>query len=218
MTEDSGDGDAVRLSGLSASRTIVMPNARRARLIRLLRLFLPIAALGIVALVLALPRMDQIKPVAQPAGARRTASTNELVNPHYEGTDASGQPYTATAIKAVQSAGNPDILLLDQPRGHAISGGRALDGRADKGTYHQQERLLYLEDNVQAHDAYGNHMEGSRLSVDLDNHRASTDMPVRGDGPDASIAASGLQADMATGTLIFTGPATLTLKHALKGF
>ena len=33
----------------------------------------------------------------------------------------------------------------------------------------------------------------------------------------ASIAATGLQADGATGTLIFTGPATLTLKRASKG-
>lgn len=215
MTDDpAAKQQPERLSSLAASRPVAPPNAGYTRFVRILRLCLPVAALAIVAVMIALPKMDQIKPTPPPANKTKQASTNELVNPHYEGVDSNGQPFTATAIKAVQSAGDPDILFLDRPQGHAISGGRHLDGRADKGTYRQQERFLLLEGHVQAHDEFGNHMEGSRLSVDLDNHRASTDAPVTGDGPDATIQASGLQADSVTGTLIFTGPATLTLKHA----
>ncbi len=191
------------------------------RMVRTLRLILPVLALLIVGVVFAWPKMDEIKPaLTQETAPQKKTGSNELIKPKYQGLDNSGQPYTVTADRAVQSTGDPDAVLLDQPRGQTkLTDGDIIYVQAVNGTYRQKAQRLTLENDVRLRNAQGYHMEGQRVTVDMDAHKAWTDLPVRGAGPSGTIEATGLQADTTTGILVFTGPATLVLTHAgMKGF
>jgi lipopolysaccharide export system protein LptC len=190
------------------------------RRVRRLRLLLPIIALIIVGVVFAWPKMDQIKPevVAATAPHKQTGS-NELIKPKFMGQDSNNQPYTVTADSAVQSTEDPDAILLEQPRGHtALADGMTVEVQSAKGAYRQKAQRLTLENNVRLSNSQGYYLDGSRVTVDMITHKAWSDQPVQGAGPAGTIRATGLQADTTTGVLVFTGPATLTLNDAMKGF
>jgi lipopolysaccharide export system protein LptC len=216
MAEDTPDPDAnrSRLSQLSATRTIEAGNPGYTRLVRLLKLLLPLAALSIVAVVMAWPNMNQVKTAAQKPAPSQQEGSNQLIHPRFAGEDDKHEPYTVVAKTAVQSAGDPDIVLLDHPVGHmTLAGGTILDGDSIKGTYHQKAQLLLLEGDVHLRNSQGYHGTTDRLLVDMHGHKTSTDTPVAGDGPGASIQATGLRGDQETGILVFTGPARLVLKN-----
>jgi lipopolysaccharide export system protein LptC len=221
MTDDTPPGEDRRdRLGQLSGRPQQAVNHTYTRRVRQLRLLLPILALIIVGVVFAWPQMGQIRPEQAPASQpHKRAGSNELIKPKFTGQDSNDQPYIVTAESAVQSADDPDAVLLDRPHGHTTTDdGITVDVQAAKGTYRQKAQRLTLEDDVRLSNDQGYRLDGTRVTVDMVAHKAWSDQPVQGQGPAGTIKATGLQADTDTGVLVFTGPATLTLTHAMKGF
>jgi lipopolysaccharide export system protein LptC len=208
-----------RLTRMAGTREVRPGNPYYTRFVRTLKLVLPLIALALVGMVMAWPKMNTIPPVpSSTPPAQQQVNSNELLHPRFQGEDSKNQHFVVTADRAIQSARDPDVLLLDQPRGHyVLTNGTVLDAEAVKGAFRQHAQRLLLEEKVVLHQNQGYIMRTERLMVDTGTKRSWTDLPVRGDGPAASIVATGLQSDNENGTLIFTGPATLTLKQGMGG-
>ena len=143
---------------------------------------------------------------------------DELVEPRYEGADDRNQPFSVTAARAVQSAQDPDLVLLELPQAQALASGGTQLGVTAKAGHDQQksQKLLLTGDVVLTQDAdYEFHTE--KLLVFLKDRQAISDQPVSGKGPQGTLHASGMQAEGGKNLLIFTGPVKLVLNGSLKG-
>ncbi len=189
------------------------------RFVRMMRLLLPLAAVGIVGIVVSWPRVEErmtAPPVVAPE--QQTVGQNELINPRFESQDSKAQPYTITAARAVQSSANPDIVFLEKPVGDInLSDGAWIAAEAVKGAFDQKAQTLNLEGHVKLFHDKGYEMVTEKLLVDMAARTAVSDMDVAAQGPAGTLAASGVKADTTKGTVVFTGPVTLTLNNGVEG-
>ncbi len=186
--------------------------------VRWMRLVLPLAALGIVALLFTWSNLQEetALPVQEQAEAR-TIGKNELVNPRFESTDEKKQPYTITARRAIQGESNEDLIILEKPVADMIlNNGSWVAIEADKGAYRQDVQRLLLQGNVRLFHDRGYQMETARLHVNLDENYAWSEMDIYGQGPAGTLEAKGLKANNKTGHLIFMGPARLVLNRSIS--
>lgn len=189
---------------------------RHSTIVRRMRLLLPIAALGVVVIlmtwksentpVVAVPR-EEISP--------QTVSQNELINPKFQSEDTSGQPYSITADKATQNAEDMDTLQLQKPVADiTLKSGGWVSLKAATGQYKQEGRDLSLDGQVEIHHDSGYEIQTEKMNIDVKDQIITSDTPVTGHGPSGEISASGLSVDGNNKTVIFTGPAKLTLHKA----
>lgn len=215
------DADRQRLSrfGAPSGRALAADGARYSKYVRILRLALPLVAIGIVGLLLSWPRVEAtMEPVPREAVVPDTVGKNELVNPRFESTDEKNQPFTVTATRAVQSARDPSVVLLESPAADiTLTDGTILGAAAARGAYRQNADRLLLQGNVTLTQNEGYEVVTDKLLVNLKNREAWSDAPVAGRGPAGTLAATGLQAHGESGRLVFTGPVRLVLNRRIGG-
>lgn len=186
------------------------------RFIRYMRFILPLAALGLIAVVIAWPEVEDKIVIVEKKKLIPESKTeigeNELLNPHFTTTDAQQQPVNVTAARAIQNQENPDLLKLDKPNADLkMKNGSNVKIESLQGTYEQKTEKLFLQDNVKIHHESGYVLEAEELRVDMKTREAFSDKTVHVKGPDAKVIATGLEGNVENGILIFKGPATLTL-------
>lgn len=189
------------------------------RLIRWLRLALPLTALAIAAIVFTWsgPRQSLLTADMKPE-LKKTIGKNELVSPRFENTDAQNRPYTLTAQRAVQDEQDGNIVILDKPVGDMmLDNGHWVAMESAEGIFQQSERKLLLRGNVRLFHDGGYQLDTPELHIDVQNNTALSDKDVYGQGPEGTIEAKGLEGDNVKGTLIFKGPAKLVLNTEAMG-
>lgn len=208
-----------KLSQLTRPQKRRMPGKAYTRLVRFLRLALPLAALAIIAVLFSWPQMDDTLSTAQNETLLpQTTSRNELLNPRFESADEKNQPFTITARRALQNDEDPDVILLDKPMADiTLNNGAWLAAEAMRGAYRQDAEKLKLTGNVVLFHDKGYEMKTEELLVDLKNRLARTNVAVYGQGPAGTIEAEGVQAYSEGGKLIFTGPVRLVLNRTIEG-
>lgn len=196
------------------------------KIIRWMRLALPLAALAIAAIVFSWsgPRESLLTRTA-PVEFKKTIGKNELVSPRFENTDAENRPYTMTAERAVQDETDGNIVILENPKADMqMEDNHWIAMEATEGIFQQEERKLLLRGNVRLFRDGGYQLETPELHLDIANSTALSEKDVHGQGPEGTLEAKGLQGDNIKGTLIFKGPAKLVLntksgsKSGLRGF
>lgn len=188
--------------------------------IRWMKIVLPLTALGIVAALFSWNsvRRDAIVPAQEKDRTARDVGRNELLAPRFESLDDKGQPYTVTAVRAVQDGGEEDMVLLEGPVADMfLNGGNWVAAEALRGAFAQKSQRLLLKGGVTLYHDRGYTMEMPELDVDLQASAAWTSTAVRGHGPAATLEAKGLRAEAETGRLVFNGPARLVLYETDSG-
>lgn len=191
---------------------------RYTKFVRSMRLILPLAALGLIALLMAWPRMeDTMMDVAQESMAPKVAGRNELINPRYESHDQKNRPFVVTAARAVQSMRDPQAVILESPAAEiAVRDGRSVTLHAAQGAYRQKAEKLFLNEAVSiTYDGYM--LDLDKALIDLKAYNAWSDQPVHGQGPAGTLEASGLELNGIKGVLVFTGPIRLVLREKIAG-
>lgn len=218
---DGKKPDGKRLAALDALRPVRRSfSPSYSRFVRTMRLALPLAAAAIIVLLLSWPRIEKTMETASGAALPPppAAAQNELLAPRFESADSENRPFTVTADRAVQSARESDLVLLDRPRASILlRDGVRLSAEAEKGSYRQKEGRLLLQGRVRLLHDGGYTAETEKVLVSLKERKAWADLPVSGQGPAGTLQASGFQADSGAGTLVFTGPARLVLNRTLGG-
>lgn len=188
---------------------------RSSRLVRGIRLVLPVVALAILVVLVFWPEgSGPIKAVPRDQVSPQTVSRNELVNPVFHAESGDSQPYTITADKAVQNRDDMDLIRLEQPRASInLKGGRKVDMQSVSGAYDQKSGLLKLGGTVKVADDTGYELQTEQMDIDINGQVLRSDRAVSGQGPAGQISAQGLEADTKTDKVIFKGPATLILKQ-----
>jgi lipopolysaccharide export system protein LptC len=119
------------------------------RLVRLLRLVLPLIMVGIVGLLVALVVAHAVR---RQAAEHKDASTPiRMVNPHFFGRDSQGRAFTLGAQQASRDESSFQTVLLTYPSiVMDVNGPRPSRLTADTGVYHEDTRVLFLKGHVHA--------------------------------------------------------------------
>ena len=190
-------------------------SARYSRPVRTLRIFLPLAALGIMAIVIFVSQSrEEFTRTAQDFTLDKPA-TNELMKPRFESRDAKSRPYTITANKAIQSETQRDKIFLDKPMADmTMSSGTWIAIEADQGEYSENLEKLQMKGNVHLFQDNGYSLKTDKMLIDLQSRTAHSDDPVEAHGSAGILKAKGLTARQNDNKIIFKGPATLTLHNS----
>ncbi len=189
---------------------------RHTAIVRKMRLILPIVALGVMVILITWKNENAtVAPVPREQVSPQTISQNELINPKFQSEDSHAQPYTITADKATQNAEDMNTVLLQKPVADmTLKSGGWVSLKADNGSYKQEEGNLNVNGQVEIHHENGYEIHTDKMNIDVKGQIITSDTPVTGHGPSADISATGLNANGATNTIIFTGPAKLILRKA----
>lgn len=212
-----------RLERLSRRENTHATNAAGyTRFVRIMRMALPLAAVGVITILFIRAGVEDnlIVPLEsdKPEIQMQNIAKNELLNPKFESMDKKSQPYKITADRAVQGKKNKDLIMLDRPIGvMTMKDGVQVRVHSDTGAYRQDTERFFLQGGVFMEHADGYTLSSEEAHIDLKQNFAWSDKDVQGQGPDVLISATGVRADGNTGEIIFTGPAMLVLENGVGG-
>ena len=190
--------------------------------VRLLRFGLPLAALILIFVVIYFPKMEEeliVIPkediITQP---ENEIGENELLNPKFESVDSNQNPILVTANRALYSQANPNLVTLENPNANLkTSNGEDVFINALTGTYEQETKKLFLQNEIEIIHASGYVLHADELRVDIEGKQAFSDKAIEINGANGTVIATGLLANMQDGILTFKGPAKLTLIATKEG-
>lgn len=187
------------------------------RFIRFFRKFMVLLAVGFIAAVAVWMSFYNDPKTIKPEQDQATAPQGEaaLVTAQFDGIDNQGRPYRVTADRAVRSTDNTDLIDMTNPMADLLdANNKWLAGTADTGQFDQSTSLLNLRDNVKLY--YDDGMEFTLESVllNLQDTSATSNQPVRGQGPSGRINGQALNIMDGGNMIIIKGPATMRLRTA----
>jgi len=209
-SESQPDMVGDRLRRLSAvSRTGAYAPAY-SRLVRRLRIILPVAGLVTIAIVLLWPRIraEFNRPTETSAEERQA----RMVNGRFVGSDAHGRPYTVTYDSAQQPPGGGPIDMVNPVAELTLQNGHWVALRAARGVYDQASGQVDLTGHVELfHDA-GYRFFTERAHVEFTKNLIWGDRAVEGRGPKGEVIGRGFRVINNGDAITFTGPARLLLR------
>ena len=179
------------------------------RLVRRLRVALPVAALLLLAIVIIWPHFDP----AQAPKRHQEVAPPAMSNSHFSGIDKKNRPYTVTADKAQQRASDRNDINMENPSAELTLQKGWVSLRADHGQYREEPGLITLQGDVHLYEDQGYEMTSSEAAMDLNEGIAWSDKPTEGQGPRGTIHAQGFHMRDEDNSIVFTGPGTLVLHN-----
>ncbi|MEO1136204.1 MAG: LPS export ABC transporter periplasmic protein LptC [Pseudomonadota bacterium] len=216
------------------ARTTGDQAAARSRLVRRLRIALPVLALVLVAAFFFNTRSNEVDPAFLEDFKDVSASAEELrmASPRFAGVDNEGKPFEITAEAAQQNTSIKDLVALEHPRAVQGDNDDTTVVTADKGLYRSDTNILELtEDVTLTHDVGADKyvFRSPAATVSIKEEIVTSDAGVGGEGDDGStLQADRMKAYNAEGRVVFEGnvrmriypkkdqPETATAKPDLK--
>lgn len=196
-------------------RVITGSSVKRSRFVRLMRVFLPLSAVALVATVVAWPGPDsggqrfQLSFSSEDGGAPPLPG---MTRARYVGSDENDQPFVITADRALQSPDNPETVALENLQADiTLESGTWLALTAASGLYHRDLSLLWLDGPVTLFSDNGFEFHAASAEIDLARGTVRSDQPVRGQGPLGLIDAQSFRIVKGDNRLFFTGDVKLVV-------
>jgi len=219
---DSIEPKAKRLEALDNKKSKVAINQNYSRSIKKLQIILPIIAIILIMITFGWGQFDQnkitpineedIQPEIRQKLGQQEIGKNELVNPTFESVDTKNQPFTITALKAIQDDTKNGEMFLEEPKGALeLNNGSTVNIQSKTGLYQQVQQFLKLNENVILTHSDGYEMKTDQLSVDLNENKAWSDKPVQLESVKGSGHGSGIIASSNEDHIILKGPARLDI-------
>ena len=188
---------------------------RYSRFVFLTKLALPVAAAGLILLVIAWPRLQAVFEtvrLAVPHIDLSEALDLNMVKARYTGIDRDNRPYVVTAAVARQKPKLDGLITLEEPKGDmTTASGNWFELSAETGLFQPQPQLLDLFGNVGLFQDKGNEFHTASAHVNMAAGTAEGDQPITGQGPFGDISADGFRVLDRGDTIIFTGHAKLEI-------
>jgi lipopolysaccharide export system protein LptC len=215
-TRSGGRHTGGYLLGAASTRDRMLPTpgriARRRFLITATKWMLPMAAMGLLALIALWPEISDttIKARLSLAHVSGEVDGGKLIDARYNGLDEKGRPYTITAATAWQI--DAERVGLTLPKGDiTLENGTWLMLTSREGTFVQHVNQLDLIKEVTLYRDDGTTMHTESASIDVKAGAAAGSQPVHVEGPFGVLDAKGFTV-MDKGTAIdFPGPAHVVL-------
>lgn len=190
--------------------------AARTKLVRRLRVALPVFALVLIVALLANTRRGDTDDVFLEEFANLEARPDELrmANPKFAGVDNNGRPYEVTAEAALQAPNADDVVELVKPRATTKGSDTDTTVTAEKGVFQSQGNLLTLREGVTLRHAIGGAtyvLRTDEAEVALGDETVRSTAGVEGDSESGTLRADRMQAFNGEGRVVFEGNVSMRL-------
>ncbi len=199
------------------SRTTGEKAAARSRLIKRLRIALPVLALVLIAAFVFNTRSRTVDQAFLDEFKDLTASTEDLqmANPRFTGVDNKGRPFLITANAAKQAPDSRDVIELERPRAVQGDAEESTVVTADKGVYLSEANILELTESVMLEHEIGNDVYVFRspaATVSIKDEIVTSDAGVGGEGPNGgALKADRMTAYNGENRVIFEGNVSMRI-------
>ncbi len=161
--------------------------------VRILKVGLPLAALGLVLVIFLAPR-ERFSLDLDAIGYDFEDGLR-LEQPRFSGADAAGRPFTLTAEWALPDGPDPESVALGPLEGEALlEDGARVTMSAGAGEIRPKERTLSLRDGVVVETSDGWRVTAPTARADLEAETLRAEGPVSGDGPQGRLEAGAMRA------------------------
>lgn len=201
---------ADRLDHFAAAPRLAAYAPAYTRLVRRLRVVLPVAGLVSLAVILLWPRIQAaLNHPTRPTEQDRLAT---MVKGRFVGTDSHGKPYTVTYDTAAQPPGGGPIDMVNPLAEITLDSGRWVAVKAATGRYDQAAGTIDLAGHVELFHDDGYRFTTERAHVEFNKNLVWGDRAVEGHGPKGRVVARGFRVADKGDTIVFTGPVNLVLR------
>jgi lipopolysaccharide export system protein LptC len=192
----------------TADRRVLEQTAQRSRIVNVLKIALPLAAIGLVG-TLAMYSLvyKPERAIAISYASRGTEESTIVMNgARFVGTDKKNEPFELLANKTRQNPDEPALVELTALKARlTLSNGLGLTLAADAGKLDTANRILVLTGPTTLTSTDGYKITTSEARADLKAGLVTGQHPVRAEGPFGSLSANGFEADRNARTIVFTG-------------
>ena len=189
--------------------------ARRRLAVRLGKILLPLAGVGLLVGIAVWPELDRMEDRARVSFRRVVQAAPDavrIIEPRYQGLDEQNRPYTVTARVAAQ-AGGPDIVALERPRADMVmTDGSWVLLESEAGRFDKGANRLALSGDVTLWQDGGNMLVTEAAEIRLSDGSAAGDRPVAAQGPFGTLVSEGFRLTERGQVVVFTGRARAVLE------
>jgi lipopolysaccharide export system protein LptC len=172
-----------------------MPDDRRSRRVRFLKIALPAAAVALIAAVFLVSGRRPVEGLSIGGLAIDPAEGLRLSSPRFTGETGSGQPFVVTADWALPDGPDPGRVTLGPMRGQiTLDPQRRVTLEAATGVLFPKDERLTLGDGVTVTTSDGYRATVASAEVDFGAEEARAEGPVAGEGPLGRIEAGAMRA------------------------
>lgn len=177
---------------------------RRSRRVRLARVVLPLAMVGILATV-----GSQVAWRSFTAGERRPAESKaqiRMITPRFYGQSSDGRPFIITARSAIRDEADLKRVFLDAPTlTLGVGSSTPTRSTADRGVYREDTLKLHLLGNVRMDDGAGYRFASNEAMVDTRNGNTTGETSLQGEGPTGQVQSNAYSVYDKGDRIIFRG-------------
>ena len=202
-------------------RELIRPSAHASRLIGLMKLLFPAAALALVGLTFAWSQLmpDKGQLIIGDNSVRNVGVDGLFIeNPRYVGMDERDRPYQISAFSAVQKNKSDDLIYLTAPKADIFltaSGWVAIN--SEKGVYHKSSEVLDLLGSVKVFYDKGYQFETETIKLDLRKGTGISNTNVSLHGKAGEIESEGFKISHNGTRIFFKGKSKAILRGSRKG-
>ncbi|MEE9329762.1 MAG: LPS export ABC transporter periplasmic protein LptC [Parvularculaceae bacterium] len=191
------------------------------RHIRVMRIALPVVALGVAFGYIVLAQPAEIDPDFERQFAQLDDQDDmRMAAPRFSGEDAKGNFFEVSADTAQHNPGEPETIALENPRAIRAEGlDNELSASASIGVLRPDESQVDLSENVKFTRGFGGQiysLETDSAIVGLEDRTLEATSNVYGTSERGTIKADGMMIDDETGVVTFTN-ARMILKPKQSG-
>ena len=197
------------------ARTTGADAVARSRLVRRLRIALPVLAVVLVAAFIFNTRGNNVDQAFLDDFEDLSASAEELrvASPRFTGVDNAGKPFEITARSAKQRPDGADMVELERPRAVQGGGDEQTIVTALKGTYQSEKNILELEESVELEHKIGAQtfmLRAPEATVAIKDEVVTSSSGVGGEASDGSrLSADRMTAYRGEGRVVFSGDVSM---------
>ncbi|MDA7949329.1 MAG: LPS export ABC transporter periplasmic protein LptC [Hyphomicrobiaceae bacterium] len=203
-----------------AERTEALDRARsHSRLVSLLKIGFPVAALGLLGLYFLSPSIEvSIGDMnASVQGVVIEKGNLRMVNPKLEGANEKQGNYVVTASYAEQAVANPDTIHLTELQAKTNNAQKDWSRlTSPKGIFETKTEKLELIGDIRVAQSNGMKARLTRANVDMKGQTVVSNEPVRVDFPAGRLEARTMQLDMDTKEASFNGDVRVRMEQEGK--
>ena len=208
-TSLSAQGTAQR----SALREWAVPGGAHDRLVRLLKIALPIAVLALALFLLMAPftHQGEVSFVLDKNKVDMASERLKVVEALYRGEDSRGRPFSLRAGSAVQRSSRDPIVQLNEleARLQMDNGGAVVSAR--RGDYNLDRETVAIQGPIQFESANGYRLTTRDVDIALNSRSLRSRGSVEGRMPAGTFRADHLSADLEGRTVTLEGNARLRI-------
>lgn len=205
------DLKAPRLEALPTRQRITGEQAAaRTRMVRRLRIILPVMALALVAGLFLNTGKEKVDSAFLDDFKDMTASPEEakMAKPRFAGVDGQGKPYEITADSASRAPSNEDVVELIMPRAVTRGPDKETEVSAEKGVFRTDASQLDLSEEVTLKHRIGGDvyvLKTPAATVSMNDETVQSAAGIEGTSEAGALRADKMRAYNSEGRVVFEG-------------